>query len=322
MKKWGTLLVVTLVLAGCGRERDAAFTGYAEVDLVYVASSGPGTLERLDVTRGTRVDASAPLFALDTESERIERTAALARMQRAQAQVANLSKGRRPPEQRVVVEQLAQAEAELDLSTQQLKRNESLVAQGFVSATRLDDLRAARERDRARVAELRAQLEVARAASRPDEIAAAQAERRAADSDLAQVNWREQQKLRRAPQPALVYDVLYRVGEWVPAGTPVVVLLPDSALKVRFFVPQATLAQVRPGTQVDVACDGCPAGMTATVTFVAPQAEFTPPVIYSNESRSKLVFMVEARPDDTARQALKAGQPLDVRLRATAPAKP
>jgi HlyD family secretion protein len=314
------LLVLAGVLAGCSKDREPAFTGYAEADLVYVASSGPGTLERIEVVRGTRVEANAPLFALDTESERIEHNAALARQQRAQSQVENLSKARRPPEQRVVVEQLAQAEAELDMSTQQLKRNEALVAQGFVAEIRLDELRAARDRDRARVAELRAQLEVARTASRPDEIAAAQAERRAADSDLAQASWREQQKFRRAPQAALVYDVLFRVGEWVPAGTPVVALLPDGALKVRFFVPQSRLAQFAPGARVAVACDGCPAGLSATVSFVAPQAEFTPPVIYSNESRDKLVFMVEARPDDATRQALKAGQPLDVRLPPATPA--
>lgn len=303
-----------LATAGCGREREQVFTGYAEADLVYVASSGAGTLLRLDVVRGARVDANAPLFALDAESERIERNAAHARIQRAQSQVQNLSKGRRVPELNVIQEQLAQAEAQLEISAQTLKRNEALVKQGFVAEIKLDELRAARERDEAKVAELRAQLVVARAAARPDEIAAARAEREAADSDLAQIDWREQQKVRRAPQAALVYDVLFRVGEWVPAGTAVVALLPDNALKVRFFAPQDRLAQLAPGTLVSIACDGCPAGLGATVSFVAPQAEYTPPVIYSNESRAKLVFLIEARPDAAAREVLKAGQPLDVRL--------
>src|SRR2546430_2208449 len=106
-------LIAAAVGAGCNRDREAVFTGYAEADLVYVAAPGAGTLERLDVARGTRVEANAPLFALDTESERIERNAAQARVQRARAQVQNLSKGRRPPEVRVVEQQLAQAEAEL-----------------------------------------------------------------------------------------------------------------------------------------------------------------------------------------------------------------
>jgi len=308
------LLAAAICCTGCGREREPVFTGYAEADLVYVAAPGAGTLERLEVARGTRVELNAPLFALDTESERLERNAAQARVQRAQAQLQNLTKGRRPLELRVTEQQLAQAEAELAMSTQQLKRNEALVAQGFVAEIKLDELRSARDRDQAKVQELRAQLQVARAAARPDEIAAADAERRAAEYELAQVSWREQQKVRRAPQAALVYDVLFRVGEWVPAGTPVVALQPDGALKVRFFVPQARLAQVAPGMQVNVSCDGCPADLAATVRFVAPQAEYTPPVIYSNESRAKLVFLIEAQPDEATRRTLKAGQPLDVRL--------
>jgi HlyD family secretion protein len=235
-------------------------------------------------------------------------------MQRARAQAQNLRTGRRPPELRVIEQQLAQAEAELEVARQQLERNQALVAQGFVAAIRLDELRAAYERDQARVAEMRAQLVVARTAARPDEIAAAEAEQRAAASDVAQAGWREQQKVRRAPQAALVYDVLFRVGEWVPAGTPVVVLQPEGALKVRFFVPQGRLAQFATGTRVRLGCDGCPADLGATVKFVAPRAEYTPPVIYSNESRDKLVFLVEAQPDAAARKVLKAGQPLDVRL--------
>jgi HlyD family secretion protein len=111
-----------------------------------------------------------------------------------------------------------------------------------------------------------------------------------------------------------VYDVIYRVGERVPANAPVVVLLPDDAVKLRFFVPETRLAQLAVGDRVGVSCDGCPAGLSATVSFVSPQAEFTPPVIYSNESRSKLVFMAEAKPDPSSRSRLKPGQPVEVRL--------
>ena len=93
-----------------------------------------------------------------------------------------------------------------------------------------------------------------------------------------------------------------------------VALLPDGAVKLRFFVPPSALPRLAPGDTVQVGCDGCPDGLTARVSFVATQAEFTPPVIYSNESRSKLVFMVEARPQGEAVRALRPGQPIDVRL--------
>ena len=106
--------------------------------------------------------------------------------------------------------------------------------------------------------------------------------------------------------------MLYRAGERVVANAPVMVLLPDGALKLRFYVPQPRLAQVRVGSTVAVTCDGCPANLRATVSFVSPQAEYTPPVIYSRDNRAKLVFLVEAR---AANQALKPGQPVDVVLK-------
>ncbi len=109
---------------------------------------------------------------------------------------------------------------------------------------------------------------------------------------------------------------MFRPGEWVGQGMPVIALLPDGAVKVRFFVPQAALTRIRIGESVAVSCDGCPPGLSARVTFVSDQAEYTPPVIYSNESRAKLVFMVEAKPDDKSVQLLKPGQPLDVRIAA------
>lgn len=309
-------LAVLLALAGCGARDDGRFTGYAEAELVYVAPGIGGTLETLAVARGQRVERGAALFALDTAAEAAARAAAEARLAAAAAQAANLRKGRRPPEVRAVEQQLAQARANLEASTAQLARSEKLVEQGFLSPLQLDTLRAAKERDAARVRELEAQLVVAREAARPDEIAAADAQRRAAEYEVEQSRWREDQKRRAAPVAGLVFDVLFRVGEWVPAGTPVAALLPDGALKLRFFVPQPRLARIRVGSRVEVGCDGCAPGLDAVVTFISPRAEFTPPVIYSNESRSKLVFMVEARPSEAARAALKPGQPIDVRLAA------
>lgn len=310
------MTLAVAMLAACTRGDEKSLTGYAEADLVYVAASVAGTLEQLSARRGARVDKGAALFSLDNDPEALGRAAAFAREQRAAAVAANLRKGRRVNELAAIEQQLAQARANLAASQSQLERNQQLVRQGFVADTRFDELAAARDRDAARVAELQAQLAVARDAARPDEIAAADADRRAAGYDLAQSQWREEQKRRVAPVPAIVYDVMFRVGEWVPAGAPVIALLPDGALKVRFFVPEAMLASVAVGKRASLSCDGCAAGMMAVVSYVSPQAEFTPPVIYSNENRGKLVFMVEARPENDAARALKPGQPLDVRFAA------
>lgn len=287
-------------------------SGYAEAELVFVAPPTAGLLQTLAVQRGDRVGTGQLLYKLEADAQTLARDAAAARQERAEAQAQNLRKGKRPAELQAIDQQLAQARAAQAVSQAALQRQQQLVAQGFVSALRLDELVAARDRDAARVQELQAQRVLASEAARSDEIAAAAAEARAGSAELALAAWREGQMQRKAPAEALVYDVLYRVGEWVPAGAPVVSLLPPGALKLRFFVPEAMLAQAVVGREVTVSCDGCAAGLRARIRYVSPQAEFTPPVIYSNDSRSKLVFMAEAEP--AAAADLKPGQPVDVRF--------
>lgn len=310
---WSLLLIVASLLGGCARGDDEAMTGWVEADLVYVSAPAAGQIRQLMVARGERVAADVPLFQLDADAEVLARLQADAQAAQAQAQAANLRSGRRAPEVAAVAGQLTQAQATAAASQATLTRNQDLVRRGFVSATVLDSLQAAAQRDAARVAELQAQMEVARLAARPDEIVAADAALRAARAQFELAQWREGQRMQRAPAAAQVYDVLYRQGERVAAQAPVVVLLPDGALKLRFFAPEARLASLPVGAEVRVQCDGCVDGLMARVRFVSPQAEFTPPVIYSNESRSKLVFMVEARLADAAAR-LAPGQPVQVRL--------
>lgn len=302
--------------AGCSPADSGAFLGYVEADLVYVSAPVAGRLESLAVARGAVVTAGAPLFQLDADLEALARAEADARAAQSAAQAANLRSGKRPPEISVIEQQLAQAQAAAQAAAAQLKRYEDLARSEFVSPNFLENLRAQRDADAARVAELRSQVVVARTAARPQEIAAADAAAAAARAALAQARWKESQAAQTAPVAGRVYDTTYRVGERVPAGAPVVVLLPDNAVKLRFFVPQPMLGKVAVGQGVTVACDGCPGGIEARIDYVSPQAEFTPPVIYSNESRAKLVFMVEARPAAEAAGALKPGQPVQVRLAA------
>lgn len=307
-----SLLPFALLAACQGPAGDAPMSGYVEVDLVHVAPPTAGMLQTVAVRRGDVVKRGQPLYTLEADAEAFGRDAAAARREGAEAQLRNLQKGRRPAELQAIDQQLAQAAASFAASTAALQRNQKLVEQGFQSAARLDELQAARDRDAARIRELQAQRSVAATAARADEIAAAAASAQGSAADLALARWREGQRQRSAPVDAQVYDVMFRPGEWVNAGAPVVALLPPGAVKLRFFVPEPDLPKAVVGQEVAVACDGCMPGLTARIRFVAPQAEFTPPVIYSNVSRSKLVFMVEADPIDPS--AFKAGQPVDVRF--------
>jgi HlyD family secretion protein len=304
-----------LALAACGNTAPDALQGYAEGEYVRVASPSAGQLQRLAVKRGDRVKAGDPLFALEQANEAAARREAADRLARAQAQLENLRKAKRPTEIEAVRAELDQAEAALKLAEANLKRQEELFRENFISRERLDDGRTAVARDRARVAEARAQLATAHLPARTDEIRAAEAEVAAARAALDQANWRLEQKAQRAPQDALVQDTLFVLGEWVPAGAPVVSLLPPGNIKVRFFVPEQRLGTVRVGQPVAMTCDGCGAPIGGTVSYIAPQAEFTPPVIYSRERREKLVFLVEARPAPADAAKLHPGQPVEVTLK-------
>ncbi len=307
------LLAGSVALGACGSKADPAWAGYVEGEYVYVASPIAGALTTLAVQRGDEVKRGATLFALDDQAERAAREEAAARASGAGAQAADLAKGKREQEIAVVQAQITQARAQAVQASAELARQEALVTQGFVSASRLDDVRAAARQARARVAELEASLRVAQLPARSDERNAAAASTDAARFALEQARWREQQKQQSAPADARVADTFFRAGEWVGAGQPVVSLLPPGATKARFFVPEGELGAIAIGQAVSIACDGCSAPVAARISFIATKAEYTPPVIYSNSQRARLVFMVEARPDPKDAARLRPGQPIDVR---------
>ncbi|KAA0681668.1 HlyD family secretion protein [Azospirillum brasilense] len=286
--------------------------GYAEGEYLRIAAPVAGTLDTLAVTRGGRVEAGAPLFALDRTSARAERDRLAAALAQARALLADLRTGRRPDELAVVAAQRAQAEAALRYSEAELARQQTLVARKVSSDDRLDAARATRDRDRARLEELTAQLAVSNLPARPNQLRAAENAVAQAEAALAQADKRLAELAPPAPEAGLVEDTLFNPGEWVPAGAPVVSLLPPGKRKLVVFVPEPLMARVRPGDRVTVRCDGCPPGLSARVTYVAPQVEYTPPVIYSVGSREKLVFRVEARLEDGA--TLNPGLPVDVEL--------
>jgi HlyD family secretion protein len=307
------LLLSALAVQGCGPASPPALQGYVEGEYVRVAAPFGGTLVKLEAHRGDTVLQGTPLYALEAENEDAARREAQEQLRRAEAQVTDLRRGKRETEIAAVRAQLAQAEAAAVLSEKELARQLDLVGKGFVSAQSADQARANRDRDRDKVAEMRNTLATTMAGARPDEIRAAEAQANAAREALAQADWRLRQKSVAATASGTVTDTLYVQGEWVAAGAPVVTILPPGNVKIRFFVPEPQVGSLRLGQRVDAACDGCGNPVAAVISFIAPQAEFTPPVIYSRESRAKLVFLVEARPAAADAPRLHPGQPVDVR---------
>lgn len=305
-------MAAALALAGCRPATDGRWQGYLEGEFVHVAAPLAGRVETVDVVRGQRVAVGAPLFTLERAAETATQREAADRLRAAEARQRDLSKGARPTELATLEARLEQGRAAAELSRRDLTRTEELAQRGAIAASDLDRARLTHERNLRALAELEAQLATARLGGRADALAAAEAEVAAAAAALQRADWAVGQKTLLSPVSALVNDTLFRPGEFAPAGTPVVQLLPPENLKVRFFVPEADFATLKAGDAVRVVITGRPAPLPARVTYLSPRPEYTPPVLYNRENRAKLVFMIEATLTAGADDSLHPGQPVDV----------
>lgn len=270
-----TLIIsLALLLAGCGESASELMQGYGEAEYIYLASQDAGVVGELYVREGDTVEAGAQVFRLDPQ--RLRYGAQSADAQRAAAAAA-----------------VRTAQAEATLAQRNYARGAQLAAQGFYPRARLDADLAARDAANARLAQARR------------EAAAVGAEAGLAEERVTDLAG-------RAPQAGTIEQIFRRPGEVVAPGEPIVALLAPQNMKVRFFAPEAMLAQLPVGARVNVSCDGCEAPIAATVSFVAREPQFTPPVIYSLDQREKLVFLVEARFGDAT--PIRPGMPVDVRI--------
>jgi HlyD family secretion protein len=312
-------LLALCLLAACGHSDEGTWPGYAEADYLYVASPLAGTLSALSVAAGQQVARGNPLFALESEAEKAAREEANARLEAARYQAENTDKGKREPEVAINQAQLAQARAQAGLAQHDLTRKRELATRGFISKAQVDEAEATLAQAQAHARELSSVVQVARLPARADERAAADAQVEAARQVLKQAEWRQQQKIQSAPADAQVADTFFRPGEFIAAGQPVLALLPPGSIKARFYVPEPDLPSLSLGQTVLLECDGCGAPIAARVTHIATRPEYTPPIIYSNSQRSKLVFMAEAHPGPADAARLKPGQPLSARPQAGKP---
>jgi len=320
------ILIVVILAAGIGtlwwaRERSAppaAWQGYAEADFVKVGPVEPGQLTAVRVARGDSVAAGEPLFTQDDTAERAARDQAARQLRQAQDQLANLEAAGKPTEIAQAEANLNDARTTLARAASDLQRGEQLLREHVVSQQTVDHERADYDSAQAKLHAAEAALAQAEAPmGREGEIRAQRTAVTALSAALEMAEWRLAQRSVAAPVGGRVADVIALPGETIAAGAPVVSLLPPQNIFVRFFVPEAALSGLHRGDAVAFSCDGCPAGLEGRISFIAPQAEYTPPVIYSEASRAKLVYLIEARPTPAQAALLNPGQPVEVRPAAT-----
>lgn len=319
MKRLLGLIFVILVAAAVwwgftrnNASRQTAFLGYVEGETLYIGPNEGERLAQLFVAAGSVVKPGDRLFNMSTTLLDRSRAEAVARIGQLEAQVQNLQAAINRPQQIAVLQAgLERAEAALTLSRNDYDRQRKLFATGDIPKSTLDRAEMALRRDEASVKEARRQVEAARIPGRTQEIEAAQASLNQAHAQLQAIDIRIGRQNVVAPAGGVVQDVFFRPGEVVNAGQPVVALLPPENRKVRFYVPEPRLAGVRLGARARVQCDGCPGDLYGRISFVASRQEYTPPVIFSDVERAKLVFKVEARLEGKARE-LPLGMPVSV----------
>jgi len=314
-----TISLLILTLTGCSDTPANLFQGYVEGEYVHIASPLGGALDELSVERGQQIKKNAPLFRLDREYEQAAVNASRYDLQQSQDNLANLKKGQRPSEIASIQAQIKQAKASSSLAKIEYERRIKLIEERTISQEELDQAESDYDQKRQGVRNLQAQLITARLGARSDEIRAAEAQVLQSEALLDQALWNYNQKTQKAPTSSLVFDTLYRTGEWVVAGQPVLSLLPPENIEVRFFVPQALVGTLKIGQEAIVTYDGATKPVTTKIYYISPAAEYTPPVIYSSQSRAKLVFMIKAKPTLDDAPTLHPGQPVDVTLPDLAP---
>ncbi|MEI9931122.1 MAG: efflux RND transporter periplasmic adaptor subunit [Rhizomicrobium sp.] len=260
-------------LAGCGRSGDQPWLGYAEGDTAFVAAPQAGWVSNLKVERGAEVKNGTLLFSLDDTNQTSARDQAKAQIAQAEGQ-------------------MGQAKSSLDLARKELARQQGLLRADATTKQALDQAQSAYQTAAALIAQINANKQQAHAT-------------------LAGAAYQLSERDVVSRTDGRVQDIFFRPGEYAPAMTPVVSILPPGNVYVRFFVPETEFAKVKLGQKVGIHCDGCAKDITATVSFIAAQEEFTPPVIFSVGVREKLVFKVEARIPGGL--PLHPGQPVDVR---------
>ena len=274
MIKLVVTILVSLMLASCGANEPQLANGYVEGLFTYISSTTGGYLETINVERGNQVVAGNKLFSLNVQPENNAYVAALNELKQAKANKEKI-------------------EAQLIFATNTLHRSQVLHQKEFLQKSSLDQAR-----------------------SDYDSLIA---QRREADATIQQKTaqfatnaWNISEKRIIAPKKGVVFDVYYRTGEYVLDNTPVLAILAKEDIKIVFYVKEPQLALLRLGARVVATCSGAKP-INAKVSFVSPVAEYTPPLIFSNDTNSTLVFRIEARFDKAADTLCHPGQPVTVK---------
>lgn len=308
------VFIAILMITGCDNKPDNILSGYSHGEFVYLSYSDNAKIERLLINKGDSVTTGQALVKIESFDAQNILLRAEEKHSAESALLRNLASGERPEELDVIRAQIKKARSAESQVKRQLERYRHLYASHAISLAEWENIRDELKQKGAQVEELINQLKVRQLPARQDEISKQLSMVAAAKLERDKALWDVQQTTIVSPVNAKVFDIIYRAGERPSAGRAILSLLPPENIKVRFFIPEAMLGKFKVGANVRLLCDGCAEPIPGVINYISPQAEFTPPVIYSTRRREKLIFMAEAIPALKQAGDMKIGQPFDVEI--------
>lgn len=309
--KSGVFFLVTL-LNSCSSGEHPQFNGYVEGENIYLASPFYGVLEQLAVVRGQHVEKGQLLFKLDSNPQAINYQQIQADLEQAKNILVDIQKPKRQPEIAAIEAQIEQAEARIKLAQIRAGRYEKLFSRQATDKDSVDAAETTLQQEQDTKLQYSANLELAKLGNREDQIKAQQAQVKSLMAKLNEARWELAQKTLFAPASGVVFDTYFRQGEYVAAQQPVLSLLTANNIYIEFFVPLNYLAQLKVGQRITFNCDGCAENNMAQISYVSPDAEYLPPLVYSRDNSTKLVFRIKASIANP--MVFKTGQPVVVTL--------
>lgn len=311
MKK-ALITLLCFAQLGCDQQKAQSYQGYIENKFSYISSSAAGKLTTLSVDRWQTVRQGDLLFKLEAAPESDELAKAEALMQQSLFQLKDLEKGARDTKLDEIRAQIDQAKAEISYNQKLWDRREALVGANQLEEDLLDQATRDLKKSNSLLAQYQANLADAMLPARINQIRAAAAGLNAAAAKVARAKWALGKKTVTAPEAGIIFDTFYNIGEKIPAYSPVLALIVPHNTHAITFIPEASLSTIQLNDKADISCDSCPNNISGYVSYISNVAEYTPPVIYSRESRSKLLYQVEISFTDEIAKQLHPGQPVDV----------
>ncbi|HLD84330.1 MAG TPA: HlyD family efflux transporter periplasmic adaptor subunit [Coxiellaceae bacterium] len=306
------IVCACLFLSACSHHHSDYYLGYVEGKYIYLSSPVSGQLTTLLVRQGETVTENQPAFQLDPEPEQSQLAAAKAELNIATHDLDNLKLGQRDTIIKSLEAQILRVQANLVFSKKMFDRNTLLQKTGAIGQATFDQSRAKYESDLQELKVTEANLAEAKLGARKYLILAQESKVKSASDRVMECEWRLAQKTKRIPKAGFIQETFYREHEFVPAGKPILSLLPPGNHVVVFFVPEKELNRVKLGKKITFTCDECNKTLSGKISYISSRAEYTPPVIYSRESRSKLVYWIEAAIDADSVKQVNPGEPVNV----------